>query len=218
MPTDEFERRVRAYILKNPDVILEALQLIERREQASQGDEIKRLIVAWRDEIFHDPASPISGNPQGDVTVVEFFDYNCPYCRRVAPMLAEAEKADPNLRFVYKEWPILGPNSTFAARAALAAVKQGKYGAFHKAMMGASGVVNEGKVIEIAKAAALDVARLKKDMDDPEIKGMIERNHALAAALRITGTPSFVIGDQVVRGAVDSDTFKSLVKEAREKK
>jgi protein-disulfide isomerase len=217
-PADEFERRVRAYILKNPDVILEALQLIERREQAAQGDEIKRLIIARRNEIFDDPASPVGGNPQGDITVVEFFDYNCPYCRRVAPMLAEAEKADPGLRFVYKEWPILGPNSTFAALAALAAVKQGKYVAFHKAMMGASGVVNEGKVIEIAKAAALDVARLKKDMDDPEIKAMIERNHALAAALRITGTPSFVIGDQVVRGAVDSDTFRSLVKEARERK
>lgn len=217
-PADEFERRVRAYILKNPDVILEALQLIERWEQATQGDEIKRLIVARRDEIFDDPASPAGGNPQGDVTVVEFFDYNCPYCRRVAPMLFEAEKADPGLRFVYKEWPILGPNSTFAARAALAAVKQGKYGTFHKAMMQTSGLVNEGKIIEIAKAVALDVARLKKDMDDPEIKAAIERNHALAAALRITGTPSFVIGDQVVRGAVDSDTFRSLVKEARERK
>lgn len=217
-PSDDFGRRVRDYILKNPDVILEALQLIERREQAAANDDPKKLITARRKEIFDDPASPVGGNPNGDVTVVEFFDYNCPYCRRVAPVLVEAEKTDPGLRFVYKEWPILGPNSTFAARAALAAVKQGKYVAFHKAMMGTSGLVNESKVIEIAKAGGLDVARLRKDIDDPEIKAAIERNHALASALRITGTPSFVIGDQVVRGAVDSDTFKSLVSEAREKK
>ena len=216
-PSDDFDRRVRDSILRNPEIILKALQLIERREQASANDDPKKLIAERRKEIFDDPASPVGGNPNGDVAAVEFFDYNCPYCRRVAPVLDEAEKTDSDLRFVYKEWPILGPNSTFAARAALAAVKQGKYVAFHKAMMGTSGLVNESKVIEIAKTVGLDVARLRKDMDDPEIKAAIERNHALASALRITGTPSFVIGDQIVRGAVDFETFQSLIKDARKK-
>ncbi len=218
MADDEFDRRVRDYILKNPDVVLDALRLIEKREQTAVGDETKASIAARRKEIFDDPASPVGGNPAGDASIVEFFDYNCPYCRRVAPVLAEAEKADPGLRFVYKEWPILGPNSTFAARAALAAVKQGKYLAFHKAMMTTTGVVNGSKVIEMAAAVGLDVGRLKKDMEDPEISDAIERNHALAAELRITGTPSFVIGNQILRGAADVSALQALIREARAKR
>jgi len=218
MADDEFGRRVRDYILKNPDVVLDALRLIEKREQAAVGDETKTSIAARRKEIFDDPASPVGGNPAGDVAIVEFFDYNCPYCRRVAPVLAEAEKADSGLRFVYKEWPILGPNSTFAARAALAAVKQGKYLAFHKAMMTTTGVVNESKVIEMAATVGLDVGRLKKDMEDPEISAAIERNHALATEIRITGTPSFVIGDRILRGAADVYALQALIREARAKR
>lgn len=215
---DEFGRRVRDYILKNPDVVLDALRLIEKRKQTAVGDETKATIAAHRKEIFDDPASPIGGNPVGEVAIVEFFDYNCPYCRRVAPVLAEAEKADPGLRFVYKEWPILGPNSTFAARAALATVKQGKYVAFHKAMMTTTGVINDSKVIEIATMVGLDVKRLKKDMDDPEISAAIERNHALAAELRITGTPSFVVGEQILRGALDLSALQARIREARAKR
>src|SRR3546814_7249794 len=99
---------------------------MQERQRTAQTDEIGQIIAARSDEIFNDPATPVGGNPQGDVSLVEFFDYNCPYCRRVAPTLVEIEKDDPELRFVYKEWPILGPNSEFAARAELASRKQGK--------------------------------------------------------------------------------------------
>lgn len=215
---EEFGRRVRNYILTNPDVVLDALQLIEKREQTTASDETKISIAARRKELLDDPTSPVGGSPTGDVTIVEFFDYNCPYCRGVAPVFVEAEKADPQLRFVYKEWPILGANSVFAARAALAAVRQGKYLAFHKAMMTTPGAVNESKVIEVATAVGLDAERLKKDMEDPEISATLERNHALAAGLRANGTPSFVIGDQLLSGAVDLNALQALVRAAREKR
>lgn len=216
-PMDDFERRVRDYLLRKPEVIVEALQKLQEREQALETDEVKKIIAQAQEVILRDSASPVGGNPDGDVTVVEFFDYNCPYCRKVMPVLEEAAKVDPRLRIVYKEWPILGPGSIYAARAALAAVKQGKYLNFHKAMMRASGQMNEARTIEIAKAAGLDVARLKADMDDPAINEAIGRTNALAKALRITGTPAFVIGKEVARGAIDLATMKLLIAEARKK-
>jgi protein-disulfide isomerase len=174
-------------------------------------------LKARADEILRDPDSPVGGNPLGDVTLVEFFDYNCPYCRRVAPILEEIEQADPTLRFVYKEFPILGPNSLFAAQAALAASRQGKYIAYHKAMMRASDPVTTESAIAIAASLGLDVERLRKDMQDPEIANEIDRNLELAQALRINGTPSFVIGENVFRGALDTATLRALVERARTK-
>ena len=124
---DPFEQRVREYLLRNPEVIMEALRILQERQRAAEAEGLKRTIAERSDEILNDPAAPVGGNPAGDVTLVEFFDYNCPYCRRVAPTVAELEEADPDLRLVYKEFPILGPGSQFAARAALASRKQGKY-------------------------------------------------------------------------------------------
>ena len=107
-----FEQRVRDYLVENPQVLVESLQRMqEERQRPAETDEIGQIIAARSDEIFHDPATPVGGNPQGDVSIVEFFDYNCPYCRRVASTLVEIEESDPKLRLVYKEWPILGPNS-----------------------------------------------------------------------------------------------------------
>jgi protein-disulfide isomerase len=132
--------------------------------------------------------------------------------------LAKAESNDPKLRIVYKEFPILGPNSRFAANAALAAHRQGKYVVFHQALMQAKGIVDETKVLATAAAVGLDVERLKPDMEDPAIRAAIDRNLELARALRIDGTPAFVIGEQIVRGAVDLDTMERFTREAREKK
>jgi protein-disulfide isomerase len=140
---DPFEQRVRAYLLKNPEVIMEALQVLQERQRAAEAETFKRTIAERSDEILNDPAAPVGGNPAGDVTLVEFFDYNCPYCRRVAPTVVELEEADPGLRVVYKEFPILGPGSEFAARAALAARKQGKYVPFHNALMRATDQVTD---------------------------------------------------------------------------
>src|SRR3546814_17678122 len=137
---------------------------MQERQLSAQLDEIGQIISARSDEIFNDPASPVVGNPQGDVSLVEFFDYNCPYCRRVAPTIGEIEDSDPKLRIVYKEWPILGPNSEFAARAALASRSQGKYFAFHEALMLANGLVDESKVIEVVVVGGLDGEDLILDM------------------------------------------------------
>ena len=214
---DEFEQRVRYYLVENPQVLVESLQRVEQQQRAVQTDELGRIISARSDEIFNDPETPVGGNPEGDVNLVEFFDYNCPYCRRVAPTLVEVEKHDPKLRLVYKEWPILGPNSEFAARAALASRSQGKYVEFHKALMLASGLINKSKVLEVATEVGLDLERLKQDMEAPEIKAAIERNKQLAQVLRITGTPTFVIGSQMLRGAADAKVIRDYIRKAREK-
>ncbi|MBN9049030.1 MAG: DsbA family protein [Rhizobiales bacterium] len=217
LPKDEFERRVRDYILNNPEVIMEAARRFEQRQRAAEESEATAVLKARADEIFRDKDSPVGGNPTGDVSLVEFFDYNCPYCRQVTPIMAEAEAADPQLRVVYKEFPILGPNSTFSAKAALAVHRQGKYVAFHKELMLDRGVANEAKVLRIATKIGVDVERMKSDMNDPAIAAMIERNLALAQALRINGTPGFIIGDQIIRGAVDLKTLRALIQEARGK-
>jgi protein-disulfide isomerase len=157
----------------------------------------------------------VGGNPDGDVTLVEFFDYNCPYCRSVAPVMNEAEAADSQLRIVYKEFPILGPNSVYAAKAALAAHRQGHYLAFHQALMQANGKADSNLVLAVAAEVGLDAERLKTDMEDPAIQEAIDRNLALAQALRITGTPGFVVGRQILRGAVDLKTLQQVIQEAR---
>lgn len=215
IPSDEFDRRVRDYILNNPEVILEAVQRLQQRQRNAQASDMHAIIAARAEEIFWDPDSPVGGNPEGDVAIVEFFDYNCPYCRRVAPVMDEAEAADPDLRIVYKEYPILGPNSIFATRAALAARKQGKYVPFHKALMQANRVVDEGTVIEVATGVGIDITRLRADMEDPAVRAAVERNLQLARDLRITGTPSFVVGNEIVRGATDLTTLQALVARAR---
>jgi protein-disulfide isomerase len=217
MPADEFEMRVRDYLISNPEVIVESLQLLETRKRATAESQIKAALAAREEEILRDPDSPVGGNPGGDVTLVEFADYNCPYCRRVAPTLAEAEASDPELRVVYKEIPILGPDSVFAAKAALAARRQGKYVDFHRALMNVKGVAAEGLVFAIAAKVGLDVERLKADMEASSIQAAIDRNLALARALGINGTPSFVVGDKVVSGAIDLRAMQQLIGRARER-
>jgi protein-disulfide isomerase len=212
---DPFEQRVREYLLKNPEVIIEALRILQERQRAAEAENSKRTIAERSDEILNDPAAPVGGNAVGDVTLVEFFDYNCPYCRRVAPTVTELEEADPDLRLVYKEYPILGPGSEFAARAALASRRQGKYVPFHNALMRATEQVTEETVIQIARGAGLDTKQLRADMQDPAIQEAIARNLQLANALGITGTPSFIIGQEVVPGAVGLRTLQSLIARAR---
>jgi len=212
---DPFEQRVREYLLKNPEVIMEALQILQQRQRAAEAENLKRTIAERSEEILNDPTAPVGGNPAGDITLVEFFDYNCPYCRRVAPTVAELQETDSDLRLVYKEYPILGPGSQFAARAALASRRQGKYVAFHNALMQATEQVTEETVMAIAREVGLDTERLGQDMQAPAIQDAITRNLQLANALGITGTPSFIIGEEVVPGAVDLRTLQSLIARAR---
>ena len=209
------ENQIRDYLLANPETIISSVNNLQARQQEAENNELVKVIAQRRDEIFNDPASPTGANSQGDATVVEFFDYNCPYCRKAAPMLDELERTDKGLRLVFKEFPILGPGSVFAAKAALASQKQGKYVQFHKAMMNYAGRITEATTMDVASATGLDVSTLKKDMEDPAIEATIQRNLALAEALHISGTPTFVGGKQIVRGLVDADTMKQLVVEAR---
>lgn len=214
-PADDFGQRVRDYLLANPEVIVEAMQTLEARRQQAEESEAQSVLDARAEDVFNDPESPVGGNPDGDVTMVEFFDYNCPYCRQVAPVMADAEADDPELRIVYKEFPILGPGSVFAAKAALGAARQGRYVEFHQAMMNASGRVDEALTLTIAGEVGLDIERLKQDMQDSTVQAEIDGNLELAQALRINGTPAFVIGDQILRGATDLATMTRLIEEAR---
>jgi protein-disulfide isomerase len=215
MPSERFEARVRDYLYDNPEVIAESLQRLELRNRFAAQDRLKAVLSDKADDIFRDPDSPVGGNPNGDVTIVEFADYNCPYCRRVAPLIAEMETDDPGVRVVYKEIPILGEDSVFAAKAALAAHEQGKYVAFHRALMNAKGVAAEGLVLAIAGKVGLDVEKLRADIEAPSIQAAIDRNLALARKLGINGTPTFIVGDQVVQGAIDLTTMKRLVTHTR---
>lgn len=215
MSQDQFDQKIHDYILAHPEVLVQALQSLDQRQREAEAAQAKQVLASRADDIFRDKQSPVGGNAQGDVTLVEFFDYNCPYCRQMAPIMEQAAANDPELKIVYKEFPILGPDSLFAAKAALAAQLQGKYGAFHKALIGARTRVTEAVVLKIAGEAGLDVERMKTDMQQPDIQALIDRNTELAQALRITGTPGFVVGDQIFPGATDLETMKKLIRQAR---
>ena len=216
VPEDEFNRRIRSFILENPEVIIEAMELFDAKQREAKRVEAVAALTTRADEILRDPTSPVDGNPAGDVTMVEFFDYNCHYCRRVLSTVAEAQAADPQLRIVYKEFPVLGPNSVFAAKAALAARRQGKYVVFHKALMRLQGPADEPRVLNAAKNVGLDLDRLKTDIQDPETQKAIDRNTALGLALGINGTPTFIIGNNLIPGATDLKTLQGLINVARD--
>ena len=152
------------------------------------------------------------------MTLAEFFDYRCPYCKQVLSSVETLLAEDKRLRFVYKELPVLGADSVTAARAALAARKQGKYDAMHRALMSIKGQIDEAAVFKAAGSVGLDVERLKRDMAAPEIDRMLKANSSLAEALEIRGTPAFVVGDEIVPGAIGLDTMRQLVEAARHSK
>ncbi len=212
---EAIERIIHDYIVKHPEVLIEAMQAAEEREKSQGEARAQDALVARRAELLDDAAAPIGGNPKGDVTLVEFFDYRCPYCKQVEPALEQLLREDGNIRLVYKEWPILGKASVYASHMALAAKKQGKYDAFHKAMMAAKGQIDEEVVQKVASSAGVDLAKAKAQMDDDDIEALIKRNYSLADALDIHGTPAFVIGNEIIPGAVDISVLKQKIAAAR---
>jgi protein-disulfide isomerase len=168
-----------------------------------------------RDTLERDPNAPVLGNLEGDITVVEFFDYNCPYCKRAMPEVDALLAEDGNIRLVMREWPILSEGSAFAARAALASRKQGKYAELHNALMGMRGKVEADTVLRVAGEIGLDLDRLKADMQAPEIDEHIATSMRLAEALGFNGTPSFVVGDQLVPGFVEKAQLSEIVASVR---
>jgi protein-disulfide isomerase len=215
MTPEEVKRLALEAILENPEIVMEAVALIQAREAAAAEAAARETLTAERAALEQDPNAPVLGNPDGDVTVIEFFDYNCPYCRRAGEQVAALLERDPNVRLVYREWPILGEGSVFAARAALAAREQDLYEPFHEAMMEARGRLDEQGVLDIAGVVGLDVDRLRADMEAPEVAAHIERSFALAQSLGFSGTPSFVVGDQLAPGLVDADRLVEMVEAAR---
>lgn len=211
------EKIVREYLIQNPEVLVEAMNELRRRQEAAANEASSKAIEAHKKELFEDGATPVGGNAKGDVTLVEFFDYHCGYCKQVHEPMLTLIREDKNLRVVYKELPILAPESRIAAAGALAAQKQGKYVELHNALMEARGKLTKDRVLALAKEQKLDVARLEKDMDSPEIQSAIDRNLKLAASLGVDGTPAFIVGDQFAPGALPIEQLREMVAQARKK-
>lgn len=206
---------IRDYILTNPEVLVEAMQELEKKQEIQRDSVAEKAIRTYESELLRDGDSPIAGNPNGDVTIVEFLDYQCGYCKRVHSVVKSVVAADGKVKIIYKDLPILGEASRIAAYAALAAARQNKYLALHSALMEFRGQLDRARVLDAAASAGIDVHQLEKDMEAPEIKQIIERNLALASALGVRGTPAFIIGKQLVPGAVDADALKKLIADAR---
>lgn len=197
----EIENIVKEYLLKNPEVFMEVQAALESKMEKIQAEKLKAALAANADTVFRDADAPVAGNPKGDVTVVEFFDYNCGYCKRGFPDLAKFMESDPNVRVVFRELPILSKGSEEAARVAIASNMQGKYWEFHKRMIVHPGQANESSALKIAEAAGLDMAQLKTDMKSPKVDEQIKKVRELAQNLNITGTPHFLVGNRSIPGA-----------------
>ena len=203
-------------IRENPQIIMEAVQLLEQEQAATQAEAAADLLKNQRELLEHDPNAPVFGNPEGDVTVVEFFDYNCPYCKRAMSEVQGLLDVDRDVRLVYREWPILSEGSVFAAKAALAAREQGKYEEFHWALMGMEQRAEEASVMRLAEEIGLDIEQLRTDMEAPKVQEHIDESMRLTQALGFNGTPSFVIGDDMVPGFVEQEQLDALVDKTRE--
>ena len=212
---DRIKELVLETIRENPGIVMEAVAILEQRQ--ADAAEVARADVLsnQRALLEQDTNAPVLGNPDGDVTVVEFFDYNCPYCRRAMDEVQGLMDADANVRLVYREWPILGEGSVFAAKAALAARKQGKYEEFHWAMMSMNGRAEEASVLRVAAEVGLDIDQLRLDMEAPEIDEHLTTSMSLAQSLGFNGTPSFVIGDELVLGFVEQPQLEEIVDSTR---
>lgn len=204
------EQIVREYILQNPEIITEAVSVLEQRQQEAAAKAVVEAIRANQADLLRSPTSPVMGNPRGDVTLVEFFDYQCGFCKRAHPQRAAAVQEDGKVRVVMKEFPILGPASVEASKAALAARNQGRYDAMHEALMTHQGPLNSTTIRELATKVGLDLKRLEKDMESAEVQAEIDANHRLGRALGIQGTPGFVIGDTLVPGMIGREAFAQL--------
>ncbi|MFN3077641.1 MAG: DsbA family protein [Alphaproteobacteria bacterium] len=214
---EEIETTVRAYLKKHPEVILEAAEALREREAEMSRARTRETLERIRPELERNPGTPVLGNPKGNVTIVEFFDYRCGYCKSVYPKIMKVVNEDGNVRLAMKELPILAPDSEAASRAALAADRQGKYGAFHQAAMAHRGAFDDEAIQSLGKKVGLDMARMKADMTAPATDAELERNRDQARVLELSGTPAFVIGETIVPGMASPETLKELVAAARKK-
>jgi len=208
----DVEKIVHDYIVSNPQVILDSVDDYQRKAASIRAEEGMKNN---RDVLFNDAGSPEIGNPKGDVTVVEFFDYNCHFCKDALPTVLGLLEKDKNVRFIFKDYPILGPTSDTAAKWALAAHKQKKYFEFHQAMMNNKTPINDTLLEKIAADVGMNVEQAKNDAKSPAILVQVEKNSTLARDLGISGTPAFIVGEEVVRGGMKLEDLEKKIAEKR---
>ncbi|MCY4487063.1 MAG: DsbA family protein [Deltaproteobacteria bacterium] len=213
---EEIGEIIREYLLNNPEVIFQAVERHREKQRQLQARRDQALLKQHQQALLADTDSFVGGNPDGDVTLVEFFDYRCGYCKRFAPTLEKIKKQDPKLRVVYKEFPVLGPDSIRGAQAALAARNQGRYVEFHEALMRVQGnSLDEKTLMRVARSVGLDTERLKKDMENPKIQDILGKTLNLARTLSINGTPAIIVGNQIARGMVPLADLTQMIARAR---
>jgi protein-disulfide isomerase len=223
-PFNEQQRKaigeiVREYLLTNPEVLQEALAELEKRQAEAQRVAARSAIKESRETLLNSPHSIVAGNPQGDVTLVEFFDYNCGYCKRALADVRSLLKTDPKLRLVMKDFPVLGPDSVEASRVSLAVKNQisgEKLFDYHVRVMESRGRVNGERALAVAKEMGLDIGRIQKDIESATVRTALQENVALGDKLGLTGTPAFIVGEEIIPGAVGLDPLRQIVASTRQ--
>ena len=209
----EIEKIVHDYLLREPEVLAEALRSLQQRQSSAAAQRAKQAIRDHQQALLSDQGSPVEGNAQGKVTIVEFFDYRCVHCRRVASTIDNLMRSNASVRVIYKNFPVLGEPSVLAARAAVAAQQQGGWPKLHRAMLAYEGDFTTETLLELGTSVGLDSGKLKTDMMSPATDKALQANLTLAAALGVDVTPTFVIGERVIRGALSAEAFQALVDE-----
>jgi len=209
----EIEKIVHDYLLREPEVLAEALRSLQQRQSAAAAQRAKQAVRENQQALLSDQSSPVEGNAQGKVTIVEFFDYRCVHCRRVASTIDNLMRSNSSVRVVYKNFPVLGEPSVLAARAAVAAQRQGGWPKLHRAMLAHEGDFTTETLLALGTSVGLDSGKLKTDMMSPETDKALQANLTLAAALGVDVTPTFVIGERLIRGALSAEAFQALVDE-----
>jgi len=215
----EIEKIIRDYLISHPEVLQEAITELDKRQATADAEKAKAAVSANAETLFNSSRQVVLGNPKGDVTLVEFFDYNCHFCKGALPALMDLMKDDNKLRVVLKEFPVLGPGSVEAAKVAVAVRMQDKSGKkyldFHQKLLGGRGQADKARALAVAKEVGMDMTRLEKDMASDEVRVSLEESLKLAETLGLNGTPSYVVGDDVVVGAVGLDALRTKISSAR---
>jgi protein-disulfide isomerase len=207
----DVEEIVREYILQHPEVLMQSVRAFQERDRLAAQHRSNAAVATNRRELFGDPTSPVTGRADAEIAIVQFFDYKCGYCRRVSPTLSKLLEEHKNVRVIFKELPILDAESHMASRAALAAARQGAYEAFHQRLISLNGPITPAIIEDIGRELGLDLAGLKNDMSSPEVDAILAENQRLANAIGVQSTPSFVIGSELISGAMDLSRFEELI-------
>lgn len=214
-----FRAEIRAYLLENPEVLMEAIDVLEQRERAAAAEADIAMAREHADTLFNDGYSFVGGNPDGDITIVEFLDYRCGYCKRAFPEVSRLVSGDGNIRYIVKELPVLGEQSVMASRFAIATqitAGDDAYELVHNTLMEFRGDISMQSLTRLSDTLGLDTAAITAAMDSPEVNVVITANNALAQQLKISGTPTFVVQDQMLRGYVPLAQMEQIVATLRD--